>query len=111
MYFLKVILISVLEKCELMQCIYLCDVIFRTLCTMCQFKQSFNKYTLRGLCLDSKHDTVYFLERTPEAMPYFKGLSSSVIRWNATTNQWVLNHLRYKAPAFLDEDPVVTCNN
>ena len=75
---------------------------------MCQFKQSFNKYTLRGLCLDSKHDTVYFLERTPGAMPYFKGLSSSVIRWNATINKWVLNHLRYTAPAYLDEDPVVS---
>ena len=74
---------------------------------MCQFKQSFNRYTLRGLCLDSKHDTVYFLERTPGAMPYFKGLSSSVIRWNATRNTWVLNHLRYTAPAYLLDDTVV----
>ena len=79
----------------------------RSLCTMCQFKQSFNRYTLRGLCLDSRHDTVYFLERTPGAMPFFKGLSSSVIRWNQTLNTWVLNHLRYTAPAYLDEDPVV----
>ena len=74
---------------------------------MCQFKQSFNRYTLRGLCLDSRHDTVYFLERTPGAMPFFKGLSSSVIRWNTTLETWVLNHLRYTAPAYLDEDPVV----
>ena len=74
---------------------------------MCQFKQSFNRYTLRGLCLDSRHDTVYFLERTPGAMPFFKGLSSSVIRWNQTLSTWVLNHLRYTAPAYLDEDPVV----
>ena len=79
----------------------------RSLCTMCQFKQSFNRYTLRGLCLDSRHDTVYFLERTPGAMPFFKGLSSSVIRWNTTLETWVLNHLRYTAPAYLDEDPVV----
>ena len=79
----------------------------RSLCTMCQFKQSFNRYTLRGLCLDSRHDTVYFLERTPGAMPFFKGLSSSVIRWNQTLSTWVLNHLRYTAPAYLDEDPVV----
>ena len=82
-------------------------IFFRSLCTMCQFRQSFNKFTLRGLCLDSKHDTVYFLERTPGAMPYFKGLSSSIIRWNVTRNTWILNHLRYTAPAYLAEDPVV----
>ena len=82
-------------------------LIFRTLCTMCQFKQSFNKFTLRGLCLDSKHDTVFFLERTPGAMPYFKGISSSIIRWNTTRNTWILNHLRYTAPAYLADDPVV----
>ena len=74
---------------------------------MCQFRQSFNKFTLRGLCLDSKHDTVFFLERTPGAMPYFKGISSSIIRWNTTRNTWILNHLRYTAPAYLADDPVV----
>jgi hypothetical protein len=82
-------------------------IIYRTLCTMCQFKQSFNRFTLRGLCLDSKHDTIFFLERTPGAMPYFKGISSSIIRWNTTKNTWVLNHLRYTAPAYLTDDSVV----
>ena len=83
-------------------------VLFRTLCTMCQFRQSYNRFTLRGLCLDSKHDTVFFLERTLGAMPYFKGISSSIIRWNITRNTWVLNHLRYTAPAYLADDPVVS---
>ena len=74
---------------------------------MCQFRQSYNRFTLRGLCLDSKHDTVFFLERTLGAMPYFKGISSSIIRWNITRNTWVLNHLRYTAPAYLAEDSLV----
>ena len=63
---------------------------------------------MRGLCLDSKHDTVYFFqEGIPGEMPYFKGISSSVITWNSTRNNWVLNHLRYTAPAYLEEESLV----
>ena len=80
----------------------------RTLCTMCQFPKSYNIYSLRGLCAESKHDSVYFLERTAGQMPFFKGLSSSVIRWNQELQTWKLTHLRYNSTGMLAEDAVVS---
>ncbi len=79
----------------------------RTLCTMCQFRSSSNRFQLRGLCADSKHDTIYYFERVPGQMPMFKGLSSSLIQWNESRRVWTLVHLRYDTPGYLTEDPVV----
>lgn len=80
----------------------------RTLCTMCQFLSSYNRFSLRGLCSDSKHDSIFFLERNPGQMPYFKGLSSSVISWDTERQSWTLKHLRYATPGYLAEDAIVS---
>ena len=53
----------------------------RRVCTLCEFYTKKTKFTLRGLCNDSRHDRVFTLERLGTGKPFFKGLSTSIIKW------------------------------
>ena len=75
---------------------------------MCQMNSKM-KYSLRGLCAESEHDRVFFLEKAKKGrMPYFKGLSSSIITYNEDRKTWILKHLRYKLEGYLAENSVDT---
>ncbi len=53
----------------------------RRVCTICEFDMEKVRFTLRGLCNDSRQDREFTLEKDDINKPYFKGLSSSVIKW------------------------------
>ena len=55
--------------------------VFRRVCTVCEFNTKKTKFTLRGLCHDSRHDRIYVLEKDGQNKPFFKGLSTSIIKW------------------------------
>ena len=83
---------------------------FRRLCAVCQMNSKI-KYFLRGLCHESKHDRVFFLEKSKDEnkgqMPYFKGLSSSIMSYDEENRTWILKHLRYKdVIGYLADDSV-----
>ena len=61
-------------------------------------------FSLRGLCQDSRHDRVYVLEKDGQQKPFFKGLSTTIIRWNNTKLYWHLDHLRYKTQGFFFDE-------
>ena len=48
---------------------------------MCEFDGSEVKYYLRGLCKESLHDKVYYLQQNNVDKPFFVGESSSKILW------------------------------
>ena len=51
-------------------------------CTICNFPVSKMKYSLRGLCQESRQDRNFSLETRKEPdKPYFKGISSTIIQW------------------------------
>ena len=79
---------------------------FRRLCSVCQMNSQV-KYSLRGLCQESKHDRVFFFEKSDEngSMPYFKGISSSILTYNQSN--WILTHLRYKSHGYLANDSIL----
>ena len=54
---------------------------YRRVCTICEFGQNKQFYSLRGLCSDSRHDRVFTWERTETGKPFLKGLSFSTITW------------------------------
>ena len=59
----------------------MCSYVFRRVCTVCEFYTKKTKFTLRGLCRDSRHDRKFTLETNGVAKPFFKGLSTSIIKW------------------------------
>ena len=60
---------------------FLCSYVFRRVCTVCEFYTKKTKFTLRGLCRDSRHDRKFTLETNGVEKPFFKGLSTSIIKW------------------------------
>ena len=76
----------------------------RRVCTVCEFDTKKTKFSLRGLCQDSRHDRVYILEKDGQLKPFFKGLSTTIIRWNSTKLHWHLDHLRYKTQGFFYDE-------
>ena len=48
---------------------------------MCEFNTKKTTFSLRGLCHDSRHDRIYVLEKDGQNKPFFKGLSTSIIKW------------------------------
>lgn len=76
----------------------------RRVCTTCEFHSKKSKFTLRGLCDNSRHDRVFTLESDGVKKPFFKGLSTSIIKWNETASHWHLDHLRYAAEGFLPDE-------
>ena len=53
----------------------------RRVCTICEFGQQRQFYSLRGLCSESRHDRQFTWERTTTTKPFLKGLSFSTITW------------------------------
>ena len=76
----------------------------RRVCTLCEFNTKKTKFSLRGLCSDSRHDRTFVLEKNGTSKPYFKGLSTSIVKWNDNRSSWHLDHLRYNAEGFLFDE-------
>ena len=100
---------------------------YRRVCTLCEFNTKKTKFSLRGLCQDSRHDRTYILEKDGKDKPFFKGLSTSIIQWvqkifqfsiayqyiillllqNSNKSSWHLDHLRYNTEGFLNDETKV----
>lgn len=76
----------------------------RRVCTLCEFNTKKTKFTLRGLCNNSRHDRVFTLEVDGTNKPIFKGLSTSIIKWIPEKSEWFLDHLRYNTKGYLSDD-------
>merc|ERR1711971_230328 len=76
----------------------------RRVCTVCEFYTKKTLFTLRGLCENSRHDRSFTFETNGIEKPIFKGLSTSLIIWNSNKSQWHLDHLRYSAEGFLNDE-------
>ena len=57
------------------------NILLRRVCTVCEFNTKKTTFSLRGLCHDSRHDRIYVLEKDGQNKPFFKGLSTSIIKW------------------------------
>ena len=55
----------------------------RRFCTMCEFGHLRQHYTLLGLCNESRHDRVFYLQYDEYSTnkPFFKGFATSNIIW------------------------------